>query len=166
MCEVLIKFLYRGIYQNEDSYEKTISYIYRCEQKKPLPIYAYGTIRFPPTYESLCQDFHTVYDACETKPLRHLWHFIASSLEIDKRNMDLAYRFCDAIAQLFAPNYQVCYSFHPDKSHPHFHFIVSSVSYIDNRELTRKDLDNYLEAMESIAVEYGISLQIGGLEFV
>lgn len=162
MRHVIIKFIYRGDYHNSDAFEKTINYIYRCKTNNPLLVYSYGTLQFPPTCQSLIQDFELVYQKRANKPIRHLWHFVISSLDIDLHNMDWAFLYSDNIARLFAPDYQVCYSFHPDKSHPHFHFIVSTVNYRNFQELTIEGLQTYLYEMINLSSQYRIELQMEG----
>lgn len=128
MMEGLIKIT-SGEHTNEDAIDNAIKYIYRLD-KEPvaLPILCYGGICYPPTYESLINEFRIVRENNNNAPDHQIWHFILSfkNLAIDAQAY---WQSADAIALMLGRKYQVAFSYQTHNGHPHFHFIVSATSY-------------------------------------
>lgn len=55
MTDAILKII-PGEYTNQDAIDKTITYLFRLNQKTSFPIYCYGV--YPPTYENLIKGFH------------------------------------------------------------------------------------------------------------
>jgi hypothetical protein len=73
----------------------------------------------------------------------YIWHFLISYPLGCKALTPEDYQFADDIAALFSDSYQVCYSLHTDKDHLHFHYIVSTASYIRNENPIDKEKKEY-----------------------
>lgn len=138
MINVNLKII-ENTYENSNAIDNTIAYIYRLNKKSPLPIYCYG-VDFPPTYENVIKSFHKTRDRHPSPPDQQVYHFIIS-LEFLLPNINFFY-FADDVAKIF-DCYPVCYSFHTDTDHPHFHFIVSTISYFPGYQ----DLDDSFLSM-------------------
>lgn len=145
-------------YENENAVDNTISYIYRLKNKKPLPIYCYG-VDFPPTYKNLVKSFYKTRDRCLMPPDQQLYHIILSFAFMIP-NINLMH-IADDIAKVF-DGYPVCYSFHTDTDHPHFHFIVSTSSYFpDYPSLEMGVLSKYIEQAQQMVLEkYNVVLNL------
>ncbi len=144
-------------YDNPDAIDKTIGYIYRTNDKSPLPIYCYGCIDWPPTYDRLIKEYHLVRETSQTNTSdQQLMHFIIS-FNIPVQNVtEIHFHFADDIAKLFCNEYQICYSYHTDNGHPHFHYIVSTTSYIDGKPFLSNDrMSCYESQIYSLANTYG-----------
>lgn len=148
-----------GEYVNCDAIDNTIKYLYRLNKKKALPLYCYGV--FPPTYENLIQAFHETRRLMQTNILnQQVWHFTISFELALPQITRTNYHFADGIAKLYAPEYQVCYAYHTNTHHPHFHYIVSTTSYIPGNEPLSVDKMNLqITQMIQLATEYEIILE-------
>ncbi len=99
----------------EDEYENTnvtrhmIAYFYRLKKPKRnhLPICAYGTLHFPPTYESLTEDFQMVRRMQELRIPRILWHFVISfALPVGSGDtFYFCHQLADRMAKLFSTDF-------------------------------------------------------------
>ena len=143
-------------YENINAINHLISYFYRLKKPKRnhLPICAYGTFRFPPTYESLTEDFQMVRRMQKLRIPRTLWHFVVS-FDLPSGGKDTFY-FChqlaDRIAKLFSTAYPVCYVYHEDTGHPHVHFAVLTASYRPGHPpLEEEILSGYISQMQALA---------------
>ncbi len=134
-------------YCNADAIDNVIGYIYRTNNKSPLPIYCYGSIEWPPTYDTMIKEYHFIREISQAElPDQQMVHFIIS-FDIPVQNV--AYRhfyFADDIAKLFRNEYQICYSYHTDNGHPHFHYAVSTTSYIDGNPFLDNERMSYYES--------------------
>ena len=144
-------------YTNSEAIERGIKYIYRGDEKKMLPICCYGCITYPPTCKSLIQDFYTVRLKQTEQSEQQIRHFIISFLA----DFDRMYQFADRVAKLFSQEYQVCYAYHNDINHPHFHYIVSAVSYLPGYPcMDDKKWEEYLSQLQQLAEMSQITLNI------
>lgn len=144
-------------YCNTDAIDNVIGYIYRTNDKFPLPIYGYGCIEWPPTYGSLINEYHLIREMPQANmPEQQLVHFIIS-FDVPVQNVTIRhFYFADDVAKLFRNEYQICYSYHTDNGHPHFHFAVSTTSYIDgNPFLSNERMSCYESQICFLANEYG-----------
>lgn len=65
------------------------------------------------------------------------------------------------IAKTFASEYQIFYSCHTDTKHLHFHFFVSTTSFlINNTPLIKEKMDSYIKFIQDMTKDYGIHLII------
>lgn len=146
----------------EDEYENTnvtrhmIAYFYRLKKPKRnhLPICAYGTLHFPPTYESLTEDFQMVRRMQELRIPRILWHFVISfALPVGSGDtFYFCHQLADRMAKLFSTAYPVCYVYHEDTGHPHVHFAVWTASYLPGHPpLGEERFSGYLSQMQALA---------------
>lgn len=130
MDSVIFKNINKDAHYNPDAIDNAISYIYHVN-KSQLPIYCYGCIEWPPTYKRLVKEYHLVRETTETDLIdQQIVHFIISFGISAKDITDIHKRFADDIAKLFQKEYQICYSYHTDTGHPHFHYVVSTTSYL------------------------------------
>lgn len=135
MDSIIFKNINTDGYCNTDAIDNVIGYIYRTNNKSPLPIYCYGCIEWPPTHNSLIKDFHYVRENAQINVSdQQVMHFIISFGISITGITDIHKRFADDIAKLFRMEYQICYSYHTDNGHPHFHYVVSTTSYIAGKQ--------------------------------
>ena len=155
-----------GVYGNPDAIENVIHYIYRVNEKKNLPVFCYDPLQYPPTYQTLIQDFHTVYEKAGSPCSRQLWHFDIS-FPPDIPLPDDAYLFIDRVAELCSEICLVCYALHRrKKAHPnrHFHLVLSSVNYQTGEVITEEQLSRYFLRIHELAKSFGIHLQWIGMD--
>lgn len=165
MDSVIFKNINTDGYYNPDAIDKLISYIYRTD-KSPLLIYCYGCIEWPPTYNSLIKDFHSVRETAQMNVSdQQVMHFIIS-FGIPVQNItNRHFQFADDIAKLFRNEYQICYSYHEDTRHPHFHYAVSTTSYLVGNPILNNDrMAQYESLIYSLANAYGFKLHTEGEE--
>lgn len=137
-------------YENDDAIDNTIAYIYRLNKRIALPLYCYG-VEYPPTYRNVIRSFHKTRNKHPSPPDQQLYHFVLS-LEFLLPNINF-FHLADDVAKLFDA-YPVCYSFHTDTDHPHFHFIISTVSFIPGHScLDNSTLLIHLEKAQQVALE-------------
>ncbi|NDO70521.1 hypothetical protein FMM80_18475 [Schaedlerella arabinosiphila] len=152
-------------YCNTDAINNVISYIYRTNNKSPLPIYCYGSIEWPPTYDTLIKEYHLIREISQAELSdQQIIHFIIS-FDIPVQNVTIKhFYFADDIAKLFRNKYQICYSCHTDNGHPHFHYAVSTNSYIDgNPFLNNEQMSCYESQICSLASTYGFEFYSEGV---
>ncbi len=146
MIDANLKVIKNG-YENSNAVDNTISYIYRLN-KNPLPLYCYG-VDFPPTYKNVIKSFHKTRQKNFNPPGQQLHHFVIS-FEFLVPNVNF-FHFADDVAKIF-DGYPICYSFHTDTDHPHFHYIVSTASYFpDYPALDDNILSLYIKKSQEIA---------------
>lgn len=161
MTNALIEIM-PGEYENPDVIENVIKYICRFDKAEPFTLCPYGAI-FSPNVTETCQNIiQAFYDSRNIQvspPERHLWHFVISFASnfhfIDQKH----FYFIDAVAQLFSSEYVNCYSYHTDTDNPHFHFAISTASYIpDVPPLTPSKMYLYISRIIQLATTYKITL--------
>lgn len=95
--------------------------------------------------------FHKTRNKHPSLPDKLLYHLILP-LEFLLPNINF-FHLADDVAKLFDA-YPVCYSFHTDTDHPHFHFIISTVSFIPGHScLDNSTLLIHLEKAQQVALE-------------
>lgn len=158
-----------GEYCNTDAIRKTISYIYRLESKNPLPVRFYGLTDiggYPPAYDKIIQQFQNVRTEQHNVLYKKILHMVISFPCLFEESYGRYFYFADAIAKVFALEYPVCYAYHTknkstEKKHSHFHYIISTSSYIpDYPPLDDDNIQIYINKMQEIASSYNILLQI------
>lgn len=78
MDNIIFKNINRE-YCNTDAIDNVISYIYRTNDKSPLPIYCYGSIEWPPTYDTMIKEYHLIREISQAElPDQQMVHFIIS----------------------------------------------------------------------------------------
>lgn len=165
MDSVIFKNINADSHSNPDAIDNVIAYIYRTG-KSPLPIYCYGCIQWPPTYDSLIKEYHLIRETSKAQISdQQVIHFMISFGIPVKNITDEHFQFADSIAKLFRNEYQICYAYHADKGHPHFHFVVSTTSYfVENRVLSHDMMACYESQISTLANTYGFELHIEGAE--
>lgn len=155
MNEVIIKITDKGSYTNDDSIEKTLTYIYRYSSDNWKRCYGI----YPLTCENAIAEFHKVRSIMPNIIDRRVWHLIISfpdNIKDSNRILHLA----DQIGYLLAHEYQVCYAMHRRDSHKHIHFIISTTSYIpDNSPLDCAKLHQYLHAIEELLIQQNFTFR-------
>lgn len=137
-------------YVNEDAYSKIVKYIYRISKKKSLPILCYGLL--PHTHHDIIEQLSHNRTRQKNPPDRLLWHFIISFPDNTPNIYSKYSSFADSIAKLFSYEYQICYACHTDTSNLHFHYVVSSTSYLPNGQpLDEKKMSQYVHKMQELA---------------
>lgn len=155
MINAIIKIV-PNYYTKPTDIDNTVSYIYRIHSKKPLPVYCYGA--YPHTVDNIINNFKETMKHYPAAPDTYLWHFIIS-FPNDTLYDNTLHLFADLIAKLFSNEYQICYACHQDTDNLHFHYIVSSKSYIEeNMDLNNEKMNLYLSEMSELANNFGISL--------
>ena len=143
----VLKVLAEG-YDNSDAFERTVSYIYRLNQKKPLPVYAYDV--WPPSYERIIQSFHNIRNGRNDNTSQFVWHLILSFGTADDSLNRFAYSLTHDIARLFAVIYPVCYAFHHDTDNFHAHLIVCSSSRLPGYgPLDQNQMNTYCQTIKT-----------------
>lgn len=165
MDSIIFKNINRDDYHNSNAIDNAISYIYRVKEKSQLPIYCYGCLEWPPTYKRLVKEYHLVRETAETNLIdQQIIHFIISFGISVADITDMHMRFADDIAKLFRMEYQICYSYHTNTGHPHFHYVVSTTSYIPgNPPLERNRMSQYESQIQNLANTYGFEFHIEGV---
>lgn len=145
-------------YVNDDAYTKVVNYIFRISKKRSLPILCYGI--WPHTYENVIEQLSYNRSLQSNPPDRLLWHFIISAPDNSANTYDRYCAFADSIAKLFSSEYQICYACHTDTPHLHFHYVVSSTSYLPNgQHLDEGKLLQYIQKMLDLAGQNNIILE-------
>lgn len=141
-------------YSNPDAIEKLINYIYHLDSRKPLPAYCYGV--FPPSYDNIKENFYYTYQMQNDRPEQQVWHFTISFESDCKPD----FHFADAVAKLFANEYQICYAYHSNTDNPHFHYVVSASSYHYGAAPLDKDkMHFYISQIISLTSLYNVCLR-------
>lgn len=166
-----IKFPTNGDFSNNDIIENELKYIFsyptRTQPKrKPKPIHFYGVpfIGYPPLINDLISQFIQMRKLPDQIIPQQVWHFILSFPSLFSSTYDSCFFFADAIAELFSSAYPVAYAYHTENRHTgnrhsHFHYIVSTSSYIPNYPaLGSNRLEKFLIQMKNIAYTYNIEL--------
>lgn len=168
MNSVIFKNINQDDYSNKDAIDNVISYIYRID-KSQLPIYCYGCIKWPPTYNSLIGEYHYIRTAVKLSTLnqqaidQQIIHFVISFNISEGDIAEKCFYFADDIAKLFSAEYQVCYAYHTDTGHPHFHYVVSTTSYlIGNSPLTNDKMAQYELQIQRLADAYEFKFHTEG----
>lgn len=159
MYQAILK-LVPGDYENKDAIKNAIHYIYRWDSSSPLQVFCYNGLQYPPTCQTLIQDFDKVHGMADPVPSRQLFHFILS-FPPDIGLPDGCRFFIDQVAALYATEYLVCYAYHRKgrrHNNPHFHFLVSSVNYRTGQALSIEQLASYFSQVQKLAGDWGIGL--------
>lgn len=164
MDNVIFKNINPGDYHNPDAINRVIAYIYRTGTSQ-LPIYCYGCIQWPPTYDSLVNEYHLIRETAETDLLdQQLVHFVISFGDPVQDITDRHFHFADDIAKLFRNKYQICYAYHASSGHPHFHYVVSTTSYITGTPPINSDrMSQYELQIHNLAGTYGFGFHAKGV---
>ena len=167
MTDANIKFV-NGTYQNTDAIHNALSYIFHLDSKKPLPIRYYGILNtgYPPNPEKLIEEFERNYYRQNPKYIlsQQLWHMIITMPFVLDEPYGGYFYIADSIAKIFSYEYPICYSYHTEnrttgKEHSHFHFIISTVSYIPKHPaLDENRLCEYFTKIKQIAQNYSVNL--------
>lgn len=170
MEKVGIKFSDTGDFTNPDAITNAIRYIYAYPPQKPYykhkTIYFYGLpyLGYQPSIDSLIKQLVNVRDLQNCTIPRQLWHFYLTFPIKFSSKFGSYFYFADRIAALFADAYPVCYAYHTKNKttksyHSHFHFVVSTSSYIQNYPPLDWDrMQYYLDIMPEIAKLYKLEL--------
>ena len=169
MIEANIKFI-DGTYQNTDAMHNALSYIFHLDRKRTLPIRYYGllNIGYPPDQDKLIKAFERNYYMQSPKYIlpQQLWHMIITMpFTLNEPYGDYFY-MADSIARIFSQEYPVCYSYHTKNKttgneHSHFHFIISTASYIPNHPAHDKNkISNYLTKIKETAENHSVNLTL------
>ena len=171
MMDVGIKFPNTGDFTNHNVIENVLNYIFtnpteRHLDRKPKPLHFLGVpyIGHPPQIDKLIACFKLIRESQSQTIPQQIWHFtINFPIKFSSAYNEYFY-FADAIASLFSYQYPVAYSYHTENKttgnrHSHFHYIVSTSSYIsDHPALDADHLMQYLMQMPAIAERYNINL--------
>lgn len=151
-----------GAYENPDAIDKVIQYICRLDKPAPFPLYCYGAAPSPDVSAACGNIIQCFYDSRNMQnnpPEQRLWHFVISFALPFQYMKPMYFYFIDAAARLFSNEYADCFSFHTDKAHPHFHFCISSSSYIPGiPSLDTEKMRTYVNQMIELASAYHINL--------
>ena len=171
MTDAGIKISAKGDYSNNEAIDKVLTYIfqYPTEQapnRKPKPIHFYGLpyIGYPPKIEDVIVQFKMIRQRQNSAIQRKLWHFQITFPFVFPSKYDSYFYFADAVASIFCREYPVCYAYHTENRHTndfhsHFHFVVSTSSYISGYPpLDAKKFQAYLTQIPPITQAYGIHL--------
>lgn len=133
----------KGEYSNSDAYESTI--YYACSKNY---IGGYG-FPLPAAPEEIIRYFYYAQEASNFIADRSVWHFNVSIADLKNHTTYLL--LADAIASLFAKNYQVLYSLDLEPGRYHLHFVVNNYSYHpDTAVLTPERFYQYNLLIEEI----------------
>lgn len=144
-------------YENEDVFSNIVTYAFRLNNNQTLPIFCYGI--WPPTYKNIIDQLQYIRTSNPTKIDKAVWQLILSFP--DKHISDQKFRLANMIAKTFASEYQIFYSCHTDTKHLHFHFFVSTTSFlINNTPLIKEKMDSYIKFIQDMTKDYGIHLII------
>lgn len=145
-------------YVNDDAYTKVVNYINRISNKRSLPILCYGI--WPHTCENVIEQLSYNRSLHSNLPDRLLWHFIISAPDNSPNIYGKYCAFADSIAKLFSAEYQICYACHTDTPHLHFHYVVSSTSYLPKGQpLDKSKMLQYVQKMLELAGQNNIVLE-------
>lgn len=171
MIDAGIKFPNNGDFSNCNVIENELNYIFsypteHYPNRKPKPIHFYGVpyIGYPPQIDKLIACFKLIRENQSQTIPQQIWHFIINFPIKFSSVYNEYFYFADAIASLFSYQYPVAYSYHTENKttgnrHSHFHYIVSTSSYIsDHPALDADHLMQYLMQMPAIAERYNINL--------
>lgn len=171
MTDAGIKISAKGDYSNNDAIDKVLTYIFQyptkeAPKRKPKPIHLYGFpyIGYPPKIEDVIIQLKMIRQCQSSAIQRQLWHFQITFPFVFSSKNNLFFYFADAVASIFCHEYPVCYAYHTENRHTnnfhsHFHFVVSTSSYIPGYPaLDTKRFQAYLSQIPSIAQEYEIHL--------
>lgn len=70
-------------------------------------------------------------------------HSVLSFSEFEQVTPEQADKFGKQIIQYYAPEYQIVYAVHMNTAHPHIHFIMNQISYLDGHRYAGKKKDYY-----------------------
>ena len=132
-----------GEYSNSDAYESTIHYVYSKNY--------YGGYGFPvfATAEEIIKYFYYAQETSKHIADRSVWHFNVSIAGLKNHTTYLL--LANAIASLFADNYQILYSLDLEPGRYHLHFVVNNYSYHpDTTLLTPERFYQYHLLIENI----------------
>lgn len=171
MMDVGIKFPNTGDFTNHDVIENELNYIFsypteKHPKRKPKPIHLYGVpyIGYPPQIDKLIACFKLIRETQSQTIPQQLWHFHLDFPLLFTSAYNEYFYFADAIARLFSWEYPVAYSYHTENKttgnrHSHFHYIVSTSSYIpDYPALDADHFMQYLVQMPAITERFNINL--------
>ena len=171
MTDAGIKISSRGDYSNNDAIDKVLTYIFQyptkeAPKRKPKPIHFYGFpyIGYPPKIEDMIIQLKVIRQSQSSAIQRQLWHFQITFPLVFPSKYDSYFYFADDVASIFCREYPVCYAYHKENRntknyHSHFHFVVSTSSYIPGYPpLDANKFQTYLAQIPSIAQVYGIRL--------
>lgn len=144
MNTFILKIGNKDDYSNPSAIENTLKYIYRSKSTKWHRFYGV----YPETCEQAIRDFYTTRNVMPNIIERQVWHLILSypeEMQDDYQIMNMA----DAIAYLFALEYQVGYALHRKANNKHVHFIISTTSYLANvQPLDNLKMLSYLKTIK------------------
>lgn len=156
-------------YSNKEAIKNLINYIYHVPKEssesgtspvsKPynLPLYCYGCIAFPPSYDSMIKDFYYIRSK---QPLafvlsQQAWHIVYSFGVPSSDFSPIHQQFSNAVAALFCMEYQVCYSIHTNTGNLHTHFVISTTNYLNgNPPLDEQRLYTYIQKIKACSANY------------
>lgn len=147
-----------GDYTNDNAILNAIHYIYRLNCNKNLPIYCYGIP--DSSYQNIVTNYEYVRTLTDREVSEQKIFHLVLSFPLKLPTLSY-YKLADSLARLFSSKYQICYSCHTDTDNLHFHYIISSTSYLSNSAaLCNESLMQYIQRAISIFQSYGYTLEL------
>ena len=142
-----------GKYQDDDAMTNVIHYITQPSKTPSKLIGTYGA-----DMDDLAGSMIAVAESFDKNSHTRLRHFVLSFRPGELDSTDTAYYICVNIAYLIGQEYQVVFAFHEDTDHPHIHFVVNSISYVDGHRYrgTHEDYKNLIRCVASVLDQFNL----------
>ncbi len=147
----------RGKYQNKDAVEKTIRYITGnngASKNKVLSVGGYGVDY--ENYQNAIEQFQITKSIYHKEDKRQVVHMVVSfdgekEKVLQKSDIEeLGYQIGRLLSK---ESYQAVWAVHGNTDHPHIHYIINSVSYINGSKyrLEREETDTLQHQINVLA---------------
>lgn len=145
-----------------------ISYVLKESKTEDNLRYLHGEYRADQiSPKEVFQDFMRVKKLFQKEDGRMYQHGTVSWHEDEAISYEKALSFGIELLEKLYPYHQVALAVHTDRNHPHIHFVVNSVSYVDGSMLhwSKKDLLKAKEESDRLCGKYGLSITRKGQHF-
>ena len=144
-------------YHDSDALSTVITYCCAPEKTKSGYIGGFG-INIHDAAEQMESLARTYYKADGIR----LRHMVLSFESWEKITPFMAFQIAYQAAWYYGSSYQILFAVHENTTHPHIHFVMNTVSYLDGHKYAgkREDYYNFQQHLRNVLWPYGIELKI------
>lgn len=144
-------------YHDSSAYQDVLGY---CLNPEKTPCGLIGGRSIDPDYAA--EEMETIADVFGKTDKTKIRHFILSFSPTEHMTPTEVAKIADQVAVFYSGRYQIVFAVHEDTDHPHAHFVMNHVSFLDGRHYdgTKRDFYGLQSHIKKILKPYGLKLAV------
>ena len=135
-----------GKFFDDNAYHDAIDYIFRSDKAAHI-----GGCNVTSS-QTAAREMEQTAAAFGKSCGKRVRHSILSFVAREHVSLEEANDYAQAIIGHYAPEYQMVYAVHANTEHPHIHFVMNQISYVDGHRYQgrKKDYYDFLQHMKRV----------------